>query len=67
VFPEVVMQTFPVEVLARHYSKSPGTIGRWISEDRIEGRRDPLNGRRKLYPLSAVQSAYDKRYGAQDQ
>jgi hypothetical protein len=57
------MQTFAVEVLARHYSKSPGTIGRWISEDRIEGDRDPANRRRKLYPLEQVQAAYDKRYG----
>lgn len=59
------MQTFAVETLARHYSKSPGTIGRWISEDRIEGDRDPTNRRRKLYPLSAVQDAYDKRYASQ--
>lgn len=56
------MQAFPVAVLARHYDKAPGTIGRWISEDRIEGDRDPLNRRRKLYSLTAIQRAYDKRH-----
>lgn len=56
------MQTFAVDVLARHYSKSTGTIGRWISEDRIAGDRDPTNRRRKLYPLVDVQAAYDRRH-----
>jgi transposase-like protein len=56
------MQAFSVADLARHYGKAPGTIGRWISESHIEGSRDPLNKRRKLYPLDAVQRAYDKRH-----
>lgn len=54
---------FPVAELAWHYRVAPGTIGRWLSEDRIEGHTDPYNRRRKLYPLSAVQRAYDKRHG----
>lgn len=58
------MQTFAVETLARHYGRSSGTIGRWISEDRIQGDRDPANKRRKLYPLDDIQAAYDKRYAA---
>lgn len=56
------MHTFPVPELARHYGVAPGTIGRWVSEDHIEGRVDPLNRRRKLYPLSRIQDAYDKRH-----
>ena len=56
------MQAFSVADLARHYGKAPGTIGRWISESHIEGSRDPANKRRKLYPLDAVQRAYDKRH-----
>lgn len=53
---------FAVAELAWHYGVAEGTVGRWVSEDRIEGRRDPLNGRRKLYPLNAVQRAYEKRH-----
>lgn len=53
---------FAVAELAWHYGVAEGTVGRWVSEDRIEGRRDPLNRRRKLYPLDAVQSAYEKRH-----
>lgn len=55
---------FTIAELAWHYRRSPGTIGRWVSEDRIAGHRDPLNGRRKVYPLRDVQAAYDRRYGA---
>lgn len=58
------VDAFTVTELARHYGKAAGTIGRWICEDRISGRRDPANGRRKIYPLDAVQRAYDKRHGA---
>lgn len=54
---------FPINELAWHFRKAPGTVGRWISEDHIEGRVDPYNRRRKLYPLSLVQDAYDKRHG----
>lgn len=54
---------FAVPDLARHYGVAPGTIGRWCSEDGIEGQRDPSNLRRKLYPLQRVQDAYDKRHG----
>lgn len=53
---------FPVPILAKHYGVAVGTIGRWVSEDHIKGRRDPYNRRRKLYPLNAVQQAYDKRH-----
>jgi hypothetical protein len=56
------VSAFAVPDLARHYGVAPGTIGRWCSEDRIEGRRDPHNQRRKLYPLQRVQDAYDKRH-----
>lgn len=56
------MGDFPVAVLARHYLVAPGTIGRWISQDRIPGRKDPTDRRRKLYPLADVQQAYDKRH-----
>lgn len=62
-FPEVVMAAdFAVAELAWHYGVAEGTVGRWVSEDRIEGRRDPLNGRRKLYPLAKVQQSYEKRH-----
>lgn len=53
--------SFPVDELAWHFRIPRGTIGRWISEDHIEGRVDPYNRRRKLYPLSAVQKAHDRR------
>jgi hypothetical protein len=56
------MQAFSVADLARHYGKAPGTIGRWICEDRIDGQRDPANRRRKLYPLDVIQRAYNKRH-----
>jgi len=55
---------FTVPELARHYGVAEGTIGRWCSQDRIEGQRDPHNRRRKLYPLQRIQDAYDKRHGA---
>lgn len=55
---------FTIAELAWHYGRAPGTIGRWVSEDSIKGRRDPHDRRRKVYPLSAVQQAYDRRHGA---
>lgn len=55
---------FTIAELAWHYSKASGTIGRWVCEDRITGQPDPLNRRRKLYPLSAIQQAYDRRHAA---
>jgi len=57
------VSAFAIPELARHYGVASGTIGRWCSEDRIEGQRDPCNSRRKLYPLVRVQDAYDKRHG----
>lgn len=54
---------FTIAELAWHYGKAPGTIGRWVSEDSIEGAADPFDRRRKRYPLSAVQQAYDRRHG----
>lgn len=56
------VSAFAIPELARHYGVAPGTIGRWCSEDCIEGQRDPRNGRRKLYPLVRVQAAYDRRH-----
>lgn len=56
------MGAFAVPELARHYGVAPGTIGRWLSEDEIEGYRDPVNRRQKLYPLVRVQDAYNKRH-----
>lgn len=57
-----LLNAFTIADLARHYGTATGTIACWISEDRIDGRRDPANRRRKLYPLDAVQRAYDKRH-----
>lgn len=57
------MAAFPVAHLARHYRVAPGTVGRWISQDRIPGQPDPYNRRRKVYRLDDVQAAYDKRHG----
>lgn len=63
VFPEVAMTAFPVIELAHHYRVAPGTVGRWIWQDRIAGQPDPRDRRRKLYRLDDVQAAYDKRHG----
>lgn len=58
------MAAFPVATIARHYRVAPGTIRRWVSEDRISGQADPYERRRKVYKLDDIQTAYDKRYGA---
>lgn len=49
------------------FRRPPGTIRRWIAEDRIAGQRDPrlagLRGRRMVYPGDQLQDAYDRRAG----
>jgi len=56
------MAAFPVATIARHYRVAPGTIRRWVSEDRINGQHDPYERRRKVYELDDIQAAYDRRH-----
>ena len=53
----------PTRDLALLYNVAEGSIRRWASEDRIP--RVEGHGRRKLYPLDAVQRAYDRRHPEQ--
>lgn len=64
VFPEVVMAAyeFTVAELAWHFRVARGSVGRWLSEDGIKGRPDPMDKRRNLYPFDAVAKSYEKRH-----
>lgn len=63
------MPLITVADAVRIFHTPPGTLRRWISEDRIPGQRDPqlagLRGRRMVYPCGRLQEAYDKRHAAE--
>jgi hypothetical protein len=53
------MGSLAVADFARIFRCAPGTVHYWISKDKIQGRQV---GRHKVYPIEAVQAAYDRRH-----